>query len=194
MGQPEDTSRSLHIEIGSPQWRYHVESVRTFKKFLEDKLADDRQYLGDPMMRAEDEAWLQFVKDEIADLELQEELSTNPSPERIAEINAQCAAFPEKHAKDLAFLKRLETQRHQRFEQLRKLNETAGQSPEQHDSAKSSAPSDQEILAHPRVSMTDAAQVLGRSVKTVYRLVDEGKLEKKRGMIVTASLLKYMNE
>ena len=62
----EESSTKLVVEIGSPQWCHQYESCRLVDQFLKDKLADDRQYLADPMMRAEDTAQLQNIQDMLA--------------------------------------------------------------------------------------------------------------------------------
>jgi hypothetical protein len=121
----DENSTDPLCPIGSPQWRHKYEQFRMVAQFLKTKLADDRQYLTDPMMRADDRAMLQHIEDSLAVFKLEEELLTNPAPARAAEINLQRATFSQTQEKTFRFLQRLGEQQSQRFEQARKLHEAA---------------------------------------------------------------------
>jgi hypothetical protein len=108
-------------KIGSPQWAYQKEQFGVVEQFLKDKLSDDRQYLADPMGRADDRAMLQNIENSLKIFKLDEELLTNPSPERTAQINAQRAAFSATQPDTFSFLQRIGQQRNARFEQAMRI-------------------------------------------------------------------------
>jgi hypothetical protein len=108
-------------KIGSPQWRYQYESLRVAEQFLKNKLSDDCSYVADPMARADDSAVLQYIENNLNIFKLDEELLTNPSTERRAEINAQRAGFAATQHETFAFLQRIGQQQNARFEHAKKI-------------------------------------------------------------------------
>jgi len=108
-------------KIGSPQWAYLREQNRVVIQEMKNKLSDDRQYLADPMDRADDRAALQFFENIRKGYELEEELLSNPSPERTLEINAQRAALSATQPDDFSFLQRLGLERNARFERAKRI-------------------------------------------------------------------------
>lgn len=186
-------SNPLRLRIGSPQWHQQLESWRSAAKMLDDKLKDDRHYVADPASRADDAAKLHFAKDRVRTFELEDELSKNPSPERVAEIKKELDTLQQTEGGDFAFLQRLGQQANQRFEQSRKLHEAERTAIPQQPTPASQREREPELntetleeavkrilnnpAAYPLMSYEQVALALQVTKRTVGRYCERGKLQ-----------------
>ncbi len=197
--------------VGSVAWRHQFESIRIAAESLERTLLDARQYTFDPAKRADDRAMLQHLQNSLKIFALEEELLKNPTPERVAKINAERTSFASTQDEEFSFLKRLGAQSNQRFDALKAKDKTEaqlGDSPltvkGSHASTQSLAPLDAEQLAkqvakvlnnsqgYPLMTFEEVAHATRKSISTIRKWCDSGKLTKRSGRVVTASVKAYL--